>query len=150
MSGFLEGYGAGEERRERLIKRAALSALAVAVLGGGLWFWLRNWREERQVSRFLELLQRKDYPGAYHLWGCTETKPCRDYSFEKFLEDWGPKSTHTDLATLRVVKTRSCRGGIIKALQFPGDEVLLWVERKDLTLGYAPWPVCNPRIPSPL
>jgi len=156
MSGYLEGYGAGEDQRERIIKRVVLAVVSVAVLGAVAWFLFRNYREEKQVAAFLELLRNKDYQAAYGLWGCSETTPCREYPFDKFLEDWGPKSQHADLsamrppATIYALSRRSCRGGIIKTLEFPQDKVLLWVERKDLTLGYAPWPVCNPRIPAPL
>jgi hypothetical protein len=30
-----------------------------------------------------------------------------------------------------------------------GDTLNLWVESKDLTLSFAPWPVCNPRWQAP-
>ncbi len=149
MTGFLEGYGAGEEQRERKIKRALAALLGLAVLATGLYFGFRNYREERQLRQFLDLLARKDFRSAYGLWGCSESKPCRDYSFDKFLEDWGPNSHYTDIAAIKVVRTRTCRGGLIKGLESGGNQVLLWVERKDLTLGFAPWPICNPRIPTP-
>jgi hypothetical protein len=149
MTGYLEGYGAGEERRERIIKRSLVAALVVLVVGGALYFFLRDYREKQQIQAFLELLQKKDYRAAYQMWGCTEASPCREYSFEKFLEDWGPKSPHANLSSVKVVKTRSCSSGVIQTLNFgDDDEVWLWVGRKDLTLGFAPWPMCNPQMPA--
>jgi len=98
MASYLEQYGAGEERRERrakIIKILVISLVALAVIGGGLYFNFHNYREERQVKQFLSKLEARDYKGAYALFGCTDEKPCRYYPFDKFMEDWGPKSGHT-------------------------------------------------------
>lgn len=149
MTGYLEGYGAGEEKREKSVKRLLLVMVILVIAGGVLYFLFRNYRQERQFSSFLELLARKDYQGAYRLWGCTEASPCRDYAMDKFLEDWGPESPHADIASAKVTRTRSCSGGIIKSLKFPKDEVNLWVDRATLTLGYSPWPMCNPHFAAP-
>jgi len=151
MSGYLEDYGTADARRAKILKRIVLSLLLLAVLAGVLYFTLRDRKEKRQAAQFLELLRQKDFQAAYRHWGCTEAKPCPYYSYEKFLEDWGPKSGHADLSRLRVTKTRSCGSGIIQTLDFGGgEEVLLWVERKDLSLGFAPWPSCHPRMAAPL
>lgn len=148
MPGFLDGYGVAEARRERILKGIVLVSLAVLVVGGILYFVFRDYREEGRVKTFLHLLEQKDYKGAYALWGCTVAKPCPGYSYEKFLQDWGPKSDHRDAAAAEITRKRSCSEGVIETLQFPGTrEVWLWVGRKDLALGFAPWPVCNPRLP---
>lgn len=150
MPGYLDQYGVKEERREKIIKRIALVVISVAILAIVLYFLFRNYREERQVAQFLELLRQKDYHAAYRMWGCTPEQPCRDYAFDKFMEDWGPKTDHGDAALAKVSKTRSCSNGVIFTLEFSkGDPALLWVERKDKLLGFAPWPVCNPRMPAP-
>jgi|YNPBryBLVA2012_1023415.scaffolds.fasta_scaffold00033_5 hypothetical protein len=172
MSDFLTGYGVEEERRERLIKRVALALLIVLAVGGGLYLALRTYPARRQVNQFLDYLRRQDYQGAYRMWGCTETSPCRDYSFEKFLEDWGPKSAHADAraARIRGMSARSCGpgvlytlgslaahalgekgcdcgSGVIHTVAFPGgEEVALWYDRKEKALGFAPWPACLPQL----
>ena len=149
MAGYLDQYGVGDERREKIRRRIILSAVAVLVIGIALYFTLRNFREERQFKTFIELLRKQDYQGAYALWGCTEAKPCRDYPLAKFMEDWGPNSAHTNLTQLHT-KTRSCSAGIIQTIDFgKGEEVNIWVDRKDLTIGFAPWPVCNPSMKVP-
>jgi hypothetical protein len=143
---YLDDYGVGVERRHRMIKISLLTLLGLLVLAGILWFRFRNFREDQAVDRFFAALRNKDYQGAYVFWGCTVDHPCRDYSFEKFMEDWGPKSPHADLAAMQITETKSCSGGIIKFVKFPNDQVELWVDRSTKYIGFAPWPVCNPRM----
>lgn len=144
MASYLEGYGAGEERRERIIKRILISAGAILVVALAGYFLFRDYREKAQADRFVELLRAGQYEPAYELWGCTKDKPCRDYPLNKFLEDWGPKSPHADLAAMKIVKTQHCKQGIIRTFEWAkGDKIPLWVNRGDLTLSYAPWPVCD-------
>jgi len=150
MAGYLEGYGAGEERREKTIRWIILSVVLLAVIAIAGYYQFRNYREEKQIGAFLELLKRQDYKAAYALWGCTDAHPCPQYALDKFLEDWGPKSPHANIAAAKLAKTKSCDTGIIQFIEFPGnDEVQLWVERRDKVLGFAPWPVCNPRMQVP-
>lgn len=146
MPGYLEGYGEGEERRGKIIRWTALGILLAALLTGALYYVLRDRGEKRQLANFLEDLKRKDYKSAYALWGCNDQHPCREYSFNKFMEDWGPSSPHANADAAKVTTTKSCSTGIIQFVQFPGDEVQLWVERRSKTIGFAPWPVCNPRM----
>src|ERR1039458_9988696 len=57
MAGYLDHYGAGEERREKRIKRLVLTAVAVVIAAGVLFFIFKNYRQERQVNRFFDLLR---------------------------------------------------------------------------------------------
>lgn len=146
MKDYLDNYGVADARRERLLKRISLSVLACIIVGGTLWFFFRNFKEESRVREFLTLLERHEYQTAYALWGCTEATPCRDYKFERFMQDWGPQSDAADTAAIRRVKVKSCDNGIIQLLQIKGQDVNLYVDRTTLVLGFAPWPVCNPRV----
>ncbi len=149
MSGYLEDYGVAEQRRERLIKRIVIAGVLAAAAAAGLYYQFRNFREERQIKRFLRLLENKDYRAAYTLWGCTEAHPCPNYSYQKFLEDWGPDGVHAAVSAADITRTRSCAAGIIQTLRFAeDDEVWLWVSRDDRTISYAPWPTCAPRLPA--
>jgi hypothetical protein len=169
MGGYLEGYGVKEARRGRMVKWTALAVLLVVVAGSLTYLAFRSYPANKKVELFLADLRKRDYQSAYRLWGCTESSPCREYSLEKFLEDWGPKSAHPDASAAKIKKAGYCGPGlgfklansVAQALgekgcycgpgvnitvEFgPGDEVPLRYERKDGTLGFAPWPICVPQ-----
>ena len=147
MAGYLETYRSGEERREKILKWGALALLVLLILGVILYFQFRDYSEEKRIQQFLSSLEQKDYKKAYSFWGCTFEAPCRDYNFDRFMEDWGPSSKHANIAAAKLTAKKSCGPGIIQYVQFPSEEVQLWVERKNQTLGFAPWPICSPRMP---
>jgi len=145
MAAYLANYGAGEEQREKTIRRLIFTAIVLLVVGGVLYFFLKNFREEQQARKFFELLEKQDYKTAYAMWGCTDAKPCRDYPFQNFMDDWGPKSPHKNARSYHIKKSRSCGSGVILTVDFgSGQEDKLWVERGDLTIGFSPWPGCPP------
>jgi len=149
MASYLEEYGEQEARRARLVKRVALAVLLVLVAAVAAYFGLRNYREKRRLEAFLDLLRRGDYQTAYTFWGCSTESPCRDYSYQKFLEDWGPQGVYgKHLAQLKRRRLHSCADGVIQILDVGDQEAWLWIDRSRLQLSYAPWPVCNPRIPA--
>jgi hypothetical protein len=163
MAGYLDHYGAGEERREKRI-RLFLTLGACALLALFLWFFffvwdkteilraepvarlaqvLRNHREESRVKNFFDLLQRRDYKAAYALWNCTDAHPCRDYAFTEFMKDWGPSSPGA-AASYAIPKSRSCGSGVIVTVDLSHNQQdALWVQRSDLTIGFSPYPVCQ-------
>lgn len=143
MAGYLDNYGKSEERREKILKYGALLLVTVLIVGGFLYFWFKNYRQERQVRNFFELLAARNYTAAYALWGCTERTPCRDYPMAKFMEDWGPESRNPE--NFKVIKSRSCGSGVIMTVYTGKDGYdKLWVQREDLTLGFSPYPGCPP------
>lgn len=146
MNNYLDNYGVADERREKRYKRILWSALTVLVVGGALWFFFRDYKEESRVREFLSLLERQDYKSAYALWGCTDATPCRDYKMDQFLRDWGPQSDAANVAAIQRSRVKSCDKGIIQLMKIKGQDVNLYVDRATLVLGFAPWPVCSPRI----
>jgi hypothetical protein len=142
MAGYLDQYGAGEERREKIIKTLA-AALAILLVGGGiLYFIFHNYRQEQQAERFFRLIASHDYKAAYALWGCTDAKPCSGYPFSSFLQDWGPDSASAqNPSAFRITKSRSCGSGVILTVDMgPNHVERLWVQRDDLTIGFSPFP----------
>src|SRR5512146_2450374 len=117
MAGYLDQYGAGEERRIRIIKTLVISLVALAILGGIAFFVFHNYRQEAQVKRFMQLLEARDYQGAYSLWVRTDSDR-RGYPFDKFMEDWGPQSPHASVSNYRISKSRSCGSGVILTVDF--------------------------------
>jgi hypothetical protein len=145
MPGYLAQYGEGEEQREKIIRWIVVSAVLLSITGGVGYFFLKNYKQESQARTFFNQLEKHDYQGAYATWGCTEATPCRDYSFDTFMEDWGPKSSRADISSYSIRKSRSCGSGVILTVDFgKNQQEKLWVERRDLTIGFSPWPGCPP------
>jgi len=146
MPGYLDRYGEGYEERAKRRRLILALALIVVVVAAGLYFALRNHRQKAQVSQFIELLQKHDYAAAYRLWGCTESKPCPDYTFSKFTEDWGPQSKYAQIAAFKIAKSKACGSGVIVTVDLGQNrEERFWVESSEMTIGYSPWSVCPTR-----
>jgi hypothetical protein len=141
MSGYLENYGAGSERRERIVHRVVLWTVVTLALAGILYFVFHfvipNRGEQAQVSKFFQLLAARDYKQAYAMWGCTDAKPCRDYPFRSFMQDWGPDAV--PVTTFDVLDGETCGSGVIVDVDAgkAGDKKL-WVDRNNQELGYLP------------
>jgi hypothetical protein len=145
MPGYLDKYGEGDELREKARKRTILIVLAALVAVTAVYLGVHNFREKGRVRDFLAALERQDYPSAYAMWGCSESKPCADYKFEKFLEDWGPGSKYARVRGATVHRSCACGSGVIITVRIgPEAEEKLWVEGPDRIIGFAPWPSCRP------
>lgn len=157
MSEYLSQYGTSGQTREKIVRWILIVLAAAAVLWVLDWgltlygtYNLRDAREQLRARQFFSLLSEKQYDAAYRLWGCEPAKPCRDYSLQRFMEDWGPKGTVPDASRRKTSAVRHCKGGIIEVLDVgAGDPINLYVDSKDLTLSFAPWPVCNMRMQAP-
>lgn len=142
MGGYLDHYGAADARREKIFKTVA-TTLAILVVGGGILFFIfHNYRQERQVRRFFELIANRDYKTAYALWGCSDAKPCTGYPFTSFMQDWGPGSADgQNPSGYHISKSRSCGNGVILTVDVGSNRLeRLWVQRDDLTIGFSPFP----------
>lgn len=141
MASYLDSYGVADQRREKNIKRVVIGAAAVVVVGLALFLFLRTWSEERVAHRFLDAVQANDPVKAYEIWGCGT--PCRDYPFQKFLEDWGPKGVFRN-GKYTIVDV--CGEAVILTLEVPNAEpVGIWVNRANHSMSYAPWARCPGR-----
>ena len=157
MAGYLANYGAGEEHKEKRNRRLVTIGIVVGVVLGLYLItfqtpileryirvvqMLKNRKAEKRVQLFLDLLAKQDYKRAYPLWGCTDAKPCRDYPFQSFMEDWGPKGS-TAPALFQTTRSRSCGSGVILTVNSGNNrEEKLWVEKDDLTISFSPYPGC--------
>jgi len=146
MSSYLEAYGATEEHRARLIRQVKIGSItlvSVLVLGAILYGVFKNYGEEQKAKAFVALLRSQDYAAAYQMWGCTDAHPCREYSLEKFMADWGPKSPHADQSSAKIGVSQSCGSGVVIRLDYKGAEPMpLWVERASKIISFSPWPEC--------
>lgn len=142
---YLDSYGVGDARREKNWKIAMAAAVVLLIAGVGLYFFFRDRSGKQKVQEFLQTLQAGDYKAAYALWGCTDSTPCTGYPYEEFLKDWGPASPHSNAAGAQVIGGQHCSTGVIQVVHFPGaaadKNVQLWVEGRNNTIGFAPWPI---------
>jgi len=146
MPGYLEGYGAGEEQRERLVKRLLLWGGSAVILLAILYFTFHNWRQEQVVKQFFALLQQKNYQQAYALFGCTPEHPCKYYSPEQFTSEWGPGSPYADPSAIKIEHEDTCGNGVVFDVESPKTEGIgLFVDKETNTLSYAQAPRCPGR-----
>lgn len=142
MASYMEGYGAGEEQRSRLIKRVLFIGLPSVLVLVTAFFYFRTWSQERTVSTFLSALEEKKYDDAYRMW-CTPEKPCRYYPIEKFKEDWGPAGQYGNLSVLKFDSVDYCDSGVVFEANYPNAQPFgLWVERSSGLISFAPWQRC--------
>jgi len=147
MAGYLDQYGAGDERRARLIRTvilAVLVAILVALLGALVNFFFIPNAAERQTQAFFDLLSARQYQQAYILWGCTAAQPCPAYSFQDFMKDWGADAVPP--GAFHVLNGEACGSGTIVDVDTgkAGDK-RLWVENSTRTLGSPPVNECPHR-----
>jgi hypothetical protein len=158
MAGYLDQYGAQDERRNR-VRKSIFVGIGLVLLGLLAWWFLfiwskaevlreshvarfvqklRNHNQEAEIKQFLDLLAAHQYESAYKLWGASP----RDYPYPEFMKDWGPQGQRT-FSSYQIVRSRSCGSGVIVTVGFaPGVEENLWVQRSDRTLGFSPFPSC--------
>lgn len=89
-------------KARRKIGRYILAALAVIIVGGACYILLRNFPEERAVSRFLTALEQGNYPEAYRLW-----QPSDTYTYEDFLRNWGDRGDYGKIRTYKIMGSQS-------------------------------------------
>jgi hypothetical protein len=157
MAGYLDEYGAGDERRARVNRWLMVSGGAV-LFGLFVWWFLYSWdkseivrephvarlvqklrnhRQEGEVRQFLDLVKSGRYEDAYRVW-----HPNSDYPYYKFLEDWGPHGSYTASA-YDIVKSRSCGTGAMITIDVnKSRQEILWVQRSDGSLSFSPYEVC--------
>jgi hypothetical protein len=140
MAGYLDHYGAGEERRENIVKKALIALAVLIAVGGPLLYIFHNIRQEHQLKQFFSLLAGHDYKAAYALWGCTDAKPCKGYSMNDFMQDWGPDKG--DPTKYSITRSKSCGSGVILNVNFGNERNILWVQRNNLVIGFSPFPGC--------
>ncbi len=142
MGGYLQNYGAGEEQRGRTIRNIILIVVGLLILWWVVYLVSHNRSEEKAVTSFLGQLNAHEYPKAYTDWGCSVSAPCRNYDYNRFLEDWGPKKKLT--SPWKVVNVDGCKTFVTVNVKAGGSELeSLGVERGAKTIMFAPDAECQ-------
>ncbi len=127
--------GAKPEKPKGILRRFLVLWILLAVSTGSiLYILLRNYPEERAVSRFLTALQQGQYREAYQLW-----QPGPSYTYEDFLSGWGEKGDYGKIREFEILGARS-EGSktvvvIVSINKTPPIEIA--VDRKTKGLAYS-------------
>ncbi len=138
---YLDEYDSPRPVFDRLVRMIAVAMIA-AILGYSVyWLFFRNWREERQVKLFLEEVKQQQYDAAYERWGCSVAEPCRFYTYESFLEDWGPDSPLGKVDSFKLGRSYTQKdSGVIVRVWINGQEQPnLWVESDTRAISFFPY-----------
>jgi hypothetical protein len=113
-----------------------LILLVVLGLAGFLTFRFWNWREERDVNRFMTTLEQGNYQLAYKLW-----QPAPSYSYENFLHDWGTQGDYGKIRNFEILDSESKGPSVVVTVRINGvDPPLdLVVDTKTNGLSYSPF-----------
>ena len=141
-----------EEPGSKLRRYFITGAAFVLLVSAGAWYLFRFYPEKRAVERFFDALTTGDTARAYQIW-----QPQPSYTFQDFLEDWGPSGYYGPVKSYRIETVQNPQhggSGVIVVVElspyapFPADtdaeknrrtrEVRLWVERKDKSLSFPP------------
>ncbi|MDQ2947939.1 MAG: hypothetical protein M3Y27_18735 [Acidobacteriota bacterium] len=142
MGSYLEEYGAGDEHRGRVAKRIVLICVAAVITVVAAYLFFHNYPEKRTAGKFLSLINSRDYKSAYREWGCTDRRPCPNYGFQRFMNDWGPQSKAA--SPWKVASVDGCKTFVTVNVQAQGTELQsLAIQRDDHSLGFAPSPECQ-------
>jgi hypothetical protein len=147
MAGYLDTYGAGEERRWRWIKRIVVGGLAIAILGTCGYLYFRTWSQEQALKHFLAALDSQDFQAAYKMW-CPPENPCKYNPFDRFEQDFGPATPYSHGSAAKVDNVDYCGDGVVFNISYPNaDPLVLWVDRGTNIISFAPpdWERCPGR-----
>jgi hypothetical protein len=140
-----------EEPHSKLRRYIMTGAVFVLLLALAVWWILRFHTEKQIVRQFLDTVVAGDLRKAYEMW-----KPSSSYSYQDFLADWGPNGEFGPVRTYRIESAQRPNGGsgvvivveVSKYEPFPdpkdtgksrhNKEVRIWIESKDLSMGFAP------------
>lgn len=98
---------------------------------------LRDYPEERAVSRFLTTLEQGNYEEAYRLW-----QPSSSYSFQDFMSGWGEKGDYGKVRSFEILGAKS-KGPkevvVTVSINHVDPPLQLLVDRKTKGLAYSPY-----------
>ena len=101
-----------------------------------LYYEFKNIMEERAAARFFATLQEGRYADAYKLWQAGGS-----YSLAEFTKDWGDQSEFGKISGFKITGSHAMGSGVrvIATLSPSGKEARIWVEKKDMSLGFPPY-----------
>ncbi|MBV9181143.1 MAG: hypothetical protein JO356_07520 [Acidobacteria bacterium] len=143
MGSYLQQYGAGEEKRNRVLKVTVLALIGVVVIALAAYWILKDYPEERRAKQFLGEVNAHNYQAAYQDWGCTAQHPCPNYDYKRFVDDWTGAGKKAN-GPWRIESKDSCRSFLTVNVRADGTDLQsLAVQRSDKSLSFAPDSECQ-------
>jgi hypothetical protein len=138
---YLQQYGAEDERRIRIIKRIVIAGVIVVIAATSAYLFFHNYPEKQVVKHFLTEINGHEYEAAYRDWGCTQSNPCRDYDYNRFMQDWGAAKASSPW---KIASVDGCKTFVTVNVQANGAELQsLAIERGTHSMSFAPAPECQ-------
>lgn len=135
-----------DARRERRRRIFLISIVVVIVLGAVLAWQFRHWKQERQVTRFFQALQDKDFDTAYGIWlndpnWKQHPQQHSRYPFNEFYRDWGPGGEWGVIRSFDIEGSRGVGTGVVVVVTVNErtEKARLWAEKTDGTLTFSPY-----------
>ena len=141
----------GEEPKSKLRRWIVTGAIFALLMALGIWWIFRFHSEKKVVEQFLQAVIAEDMQKAYQIW-----KPASSYTFKDFVEDWGASGYYGPVKSYHIETAQQNSGasGVTivvelspfetfpdkndKVKNYRTKEVRLWVESKDMSIGFAP------------
>jgi len=120
--------------KERLKVPLAIGIVLAVV--GGVAYKFANFREERQVNRFVESVAAGRYEEAFANWDAGGS-----YTMKEFLEDWGKDGYYTkEMHRADVIDSNSKGATVIVYLEVDSFSrpIALMVNKESLKLSFSP------------
>ena len=107
------------------VKKYILIILVIGLIVLGGWYVFRFYPEKKAVTKFLDAAVAGDLEQAYRIW-----KPQPSYTYQNFLEDWGPNGFYGPVKSYRIETAEKRKGasGVIVVVRispyerFPSDD----------------------------
>jgi hypothetical protein len=140
-----------EEPKSKLRRWIVTGVVFALLMALGIWWLLRFHDEKKTVEQFLQAVVANDLQKAYRIW-----KPERSYTYKDFVEDWSSSGYYGPVKSFRIETAQQKQGasGVTVVVElspfepFPNNndkvknyrtkEVRLWVESRDMSIGFAP------------
>lgn len=141
-----------ESRYGKYIKIGLGVLAAVVVVGALYWALFRFHSEQAIVAQFMNDVVAGEFKPAYTMWAKDSS-----YSYNDFLQDWGPKGYYGPVHSYQIIGTSepSNASGVIvivavsRLAKFPSEsdlekgmptkQIRLWVQFRDHSISYAPF-----------
>ena len=121
MAGYLDQYGAGEERREKIIKTVVISLVALVVVGRHRCFSFFTITARNSRSSASSACCRRTTTRRPTRCGCAPRRPERLSVSMPSCRIGVRRAGTRDVSDFRIAKSRSCGSGVILTVDF-GNE----------------------------